>query len=174
MENTLTVPITSSPLLRSFKPIADENARVLILGSMPGPEALRKQQYYGFEGNHFWAIIPQLLDVERPARYEDRIALVKSRGIALWDVLQSCIRPGALDSAIRDPKTNKIPELLKKYRQIQAVFVNGRYAHGMFIKHFGNKIDRPHFYLPSTSPANAAMPLQIKVQHWSLIKKYLV
>jgi len=47
-------------ILRSFKPVVDENSRVLILGSMPGPEALRKRQYYGFDGNHFWKILPRL------------------------------------------------------------------------------------------------------------------
>jgi G:T/U-mismatch repair DNA glycosylase len=36
-----------TPLLRSFKPLINKRSRVLILGSMPGPEALRKQQYYG-------------------------------------------------------------------------------------------------------------------------------
>ena len=33
-----------SKILRSFKPVVNAQSRILILGSMPGPEALRKQQ----------------------------------------------------------------------------------------------------------------------------------
>ena len=54
-------------LLRSFKPVADRRSRVLILGSMPGPEALRKRQDYGFEANPFWHILPKNLEAPRPA-----------------------------------------------------------------------------------------------------------
>lgn len=158
---------------RSFKPIADQQSRVLILGSMPGPEALRKQQYYGFEGNHFWTIVPSLFGLERPKTYEERIRLVREKGIALWDVLASCVRPGALDSAIREAKPNAIPQLLIKHPHIRAVFVNGRTAHAIFQKNFGTGIRRPVFYLPSTSPAHAAMTVKQKITQWRLIKKYL-
>ena len=41
----------------SFDPIADENCKVLILGTMPGVMSLKKQQYYGFERNAFWPVI---------------------------------------------------------------------------------------------------------------------
>ena len=36
----------SNSILESFEPIVDENSRVLILGTMPGVESLRQQQYY--------------------------------------------------------------------------------------------------------------------------------
>src|SRR5512134_3021040 len=99
-------------VLRSFKPIIDERSRVLILGSMPGPEALRKRQYYGFEGNHFWTIIPKMFGRERPVLYEDRLKLIREHNIALWDVLASCVRPSAMDSHISRPTPNDIPKLL--------------------------------------------------------------
>src|SRR4051812_29590226 len=83
---------------RSFKPLASRASRALILGSMPGPEALRKQQYYGFAGNHFWKILPVLFDEPAPATYDQKLALVKRHRLALWDVIGSCVRPGALDS----------------------------------------------------------------------------
>lgn len=160
-------------VLRSFKPIADKRSKVLILGSMPGPEALRKRQYYGFEGNHFWHIIPTLFKVARPARYDERIQLVKRNRIALWDVLHSCVRPTAMDADICETKANNIPGLLRKFPNIRAVFINGQYAYKMFLKSFEGSIDRPVFYLPSTSPANAAMPLKTKVKKWSVIKTWL-
>src|SRR5262245_52527441 len=130
-----------TPVLRSFKPFVDKNSRVLILGSMPGPEALRKQQYYGFNGNHFWHIIPRLFDVPRPTEYKDKLKLIRANRIALWDVLESCTRPGALDSSIRNCKPNKIPALLKKFPHIRAVYINGKFAYNTFQKVFGSSID---------------------------------
>lgn len=163
----------SSSRLRCFTPFVHTTSRVLILGSMPGPEALRKQQYYGFEGNHFWTIIPALFGLEKPVRYEDRLALLRRHRIALWDVLGACERIGALDSAIKNPKVNPIPDLLKRFPKIKAVFINGRFAHTLFLKHHGRTIARPVAYLPSSSPANAAMPLPEKIKKWRVILAYL-
>jgi hypoxanthine-DNA glycosylase len=170
---TASVTKKSSITLRCFKPFVHATSRVLILGSMPGPQALRKQQYYGFEGNHFWTVIPALFGLPRPQRYQDRLALVKRNKIALWDVLGSCERVGALDSAIKNPVVNAIPTLLKKHRGIKAIFINGRFAHTLFLKHHGDAVDRPVVYLPSTSPANAAMPLAEKIKRWRVIQTYL-
>lgn len=158
---------------QSFNPIIDKKSRVLILGSMPGPEALRKQQYYGFNGNHFWTILPAILGEQKPSEYRDKINLVRRHGIALWDVLKSCVRPGALDSAIRNMVCNPIPDLLKKYPNVRAVFINGRLAHKVFLDHFEGKVDRGVFRLPSTSPANAAMSMAEKMRQWSSLLKYL-
>jgi hypoxanthine-DNA glycosylase len=162
-----------SQVIRSFKPFADRRARVLILGSMPGPEALRKKQFYGFDGNHFWHIIPRLFGVARPPAYGERLRLIKKNRIALWDVLHSCVRPTAMDSDIRKAKPNKIPQLLKKYPNIKAIFINGQTAYKIFQKSFDGQIDRPVYYLPSTSPAHATMKFEEKVKKWSVIKKWI-
>jgi hypoxanthine-DNA glycosylase len=176
MENVSALSMKKKPLpliLQSFKPFVHDTSKVLILGSMPGPEALRKQQYYGFSGNHFWTIIPAVLNHPKPTEYEEKLNLIRDNGIGLWDVLESCIRPGALDSAIRNPTPNKIPQLINRYPNIQAIFVNGRTAHGIFMKTFGSLVDRPVFYLPSSSPAHASLSLAGKIKEWSFIKKFL-
>lgn len=159
-------------LLHSFKPVVDRSSRVLVLGSMPGPEALRKGQYYGFEGNHFWTVIPAVLGLERPALYRDRIRLVKKAGIALWDVLASCERKSALDSDIRNITLNPVPALIQKFPGIRAVFVNGGFAHKTFVKGHGD-IGRPVFRMPSTSPANAATPVARKIAEWRRLLDFL-
>ena len=46
--------------LKSFNYAASENAVVLILGSMPGEESLRRQQYYAHSMNMFWDIMGQM------------------------------------------------------------------------------------------------------------------
>ena len=86
---------------------------MLILGTMPGPEALRRRQYYGFPGNHFWLVIQRLFGADdRPLSYPEKIRLLKANRIALWDVIASCRRVGASDSAITQVTPNRIPELL--------------------------------------------------------------
>ena len=158
---------------RSFKPFVSRASRVLILGSMPGPEALRKQQYYGFTGNHFWKLLPVLFKETPPTTYAQKIQLLKRNRLALWDVIGTCVRSGALDSSIRNLLPNDIPGLLKRYPNIRAVFVNGQFAHKTFQKHFQDGVSVPVQVLPSTSPANAMMSIAEKTQRWRAILKFL-
>jgi hypoxanthine-DNA glycosylase len=120
------VVLKSAHFCQSFKPFVDKEARVLVLGSMPGPMALRKQEFYGFTGNHFWTIMPAILGERRTGVYAEKLAMLRRHRIALWDVLESCTRPGALDSSIRDIEPNKIPELIAAYPNINAIFINGQ------------------------------------------------
>ena len=91
-------------LLYSFAPIADENARILILGSMPGQASLDAGQYYAHKRNLFWPIMAELLQFDVSASYEEKTAALRAAGIALWDVLQSCKREGSLDANIEHAK----------------------------------------------------------------------
>ncbi|MDO8730011.1 MAG: DNA-deoxyinosine glycosylase, partial [Candidatus Omnitrophota bacterium] len=158
----------------SFKPVVDRRSRVLILGTMPGPEALRRRQYYGFPGNHFWPVIQILFGLgDRPLSYPEKIRLLKANRIALWDVIASCRRKGASDSAITRVTPNRIPELLKKYPNLRTVFVNGKTAQRLFRLHFGEKVKLPVRGLPSTSPAHAAMSFQEKLKRWKVVRNHL-
>ena len=58
-----------------FPPIADERATVLILGTMPGEESLKKNEYYGNPRNAFWKIIARLFEFKHAAIYEERIRI---------------------------------------------------------------------------------------------------
>ncbi len=171
--DTASPPPRSQPspaeLLRSFPPLADERSRVLVLGTMPGPEALRRQQYYGFAGNHFWHIMRDLLADGRELSYDEKIALVRRHRIALWDVLASCERVGALDSAIKNVEPNAIPELLARHPGIHTVFCNGTLSAKLFGRFFGGRVTLPMIGLPSTSPANAAMPYATKRKLWTAV-----
>lgn len=146
---------------------------------MPGPEALRKREYYGFEGNHFWRILTDVLSDngarERVPRlsYADKVALLKENHVALWDVIRSCERTGASDSSIRAVKPNRLIELLKKYPNIGTLFLNGRTAEALYRKHFGHRLRIAAHYLPSTSPAHAAMSYEKKLKKWGVITAYL-
>lgn len=133
--------------------------------------ALKKQEYYGFTGNHFWKIIFQLFGVKTPLTYPQKKRLLKQNGIALWDVFKSCEREGALDSAIQCAEYNDIPGLLKKYPNIKAIFLNSRTAEKTFLRRFARSVKVPYDYLPSTSPANAATAFAEKLRIWSRILK---
>jgi hypoxanthine-DNA glycosylase len=162
-------PSASTPLLRSFAPVADERSRVLVLGTMPGTKALRIQQYYGYERNHFWPIMLDLLAGGRELDYVRKIALMRRHRIALWDVLASCERLGAADAAIRNGAPNAIPELLERHPGIHTVFCNGSLSAKLFHQHFGGRMTVPMIPLPSTSPAHAAMPYATKRARWTIV-----
>lgn len=155
--------------LRSFRPLADRSSRILILGTMPGPVAQARREYYGFSGNHFWKIVPKLLGVEKDLNYREKRALLKENHLALWDVIRSCTRTGASDSSIRDAVPNDIPGLLKRYPSIRTIFLNGATAERLYRKHFGRSIHLPTMTLPSTSPAHASISLAKKLERWSAI-----
>jgi hypoxanthine-DNA glycosylase len=158
-----------SPLLRSFAPLADGRSRVLVLGTMPGPEALRKQEYYGFKGNHFWKIMSDLLADGRALDYGEKLALLRRHRIAVWDVLASCAREGAADSAIRDPAPNDIPGLLARHPGIHTIICNGTTSARLFARYFGGTVAVPMIPLPSTSPAHATMPYALKRARWTVV-----
>ena len=160
--------------VRSFNPIIDSASRVLILGSMPGAKSLELQEYYAHPQNHFWRIMYGLFDMQCETEYELKLAFLKSRAIALWDVLDSCRRPGSSDSDITNEEVNDFDSLFKAFPNIKAVFFNGAKAYEVFRKGIGFEAVKSLTYkqLPSTSPAYTKKFDQ-KLKEWTIILKYL-
>ena len=159
--------------IRSFAPIVRADARVLILGSMPGTASLAAQQYYAHPQNQFWPIMARagLSSPELP--YPRKLERLQRHGLALWDVLHSCVRQGSLDAAIeaRGAIANDLPALLHAHPGIERVCCNGATAYRELQRHFGAKLLREFprlecLQLPSTSPAHARMPLAAKLMAW--------
>lgn len=140
---------------------------------MPGPVALKKKQYYGFPGNHFWPIMARLFGVRGELTYPEKVKLLRENRVALWDVIRSCRRTGALDSAITDVVPNDVARLVRRREGIRTIFLNGKTAEKLYRRHFGRRIRLAAFRLPSTSPANAGMSFEAKVKSWEAIKPYL-
>lgn len=158
----------------SFKPIEDEYAEILILGSIPGQASLAAGQYYAHNRNAFWLIIANLLQIDPATPYETKIQALKSARIALWDVLQSCKRTGSLDSGIKTDTLmiNDFQTFFKTHKKIKRVFFNGAKAETCFNRHIlqHTNLDFVSFTrLPSTSPANATIPFARKLSAWRLI-----
>lgn len=138
--------------LKGLQPLVYKNTRVLILGSFPGRLSLQKKQYYANPANDFWKIM-SLLFPEIPGDYDGRILCLKRRKIGLWDVADSCLRPGSSDSAIRECRVNNIRLLLKKHPNIAAIYLNGSTAGRIFRSSFPDIAGRFLVtVLPSSSP----------------------
>jgi double-stranded uracil-DNA glycosylase len=158
------------PLPEGLPPVFGLSPRVLILGSFPGTRSLQAGEYYGNPNNQFWKIIECLLDIPRSLPYEERLDGIGRAGIALWDVIRSCERDGAMDHRIRNVRINDIPALLERYPSIQAIGLNGTTAGRYFSRAWPEGFEGVNVtVLPSTSPANARTRLEEKIGAWSRI-----
>jgi double-stranded uracil-DNA glycosylase len=155
------------PRVRSFPPLIGTHPRVLILGSMPGTASLAAHRYYAHPRNLFWPILAELLGFDAQAEYDTRCAALVAHGDAVWDVLAECHRPGSLDSAI-DRSTehpNDLATLLATHPHIGTILLNGAKAASSYRRHHP-QLEITTIALPSTSPANASIPLAIKRERW--------
>jgi len=159
-------------LINGLPPIARASARLLILGSMPGDASLAAGQYYAHPRNHFWPILGVICGFDPKASYTRRKAALAVAGIALWDVIGSCVRQGSLDSAIDDESivVNDFAEFLLTHTHVARVCFNGRKAESAWRRHVQAQLPpvRPPEcqLLPSTSPAHAGMSYLRKLQIW--------
>lgn len=157
------------PRIRSFPPIADDQARLLILGSMPGKESLKQNRYYAHPQNAFWKIMGELVGAHPHLPYEERLLKLTTAHIALWDVLASCERESSLDTHIRSEKANDFASFFRRHPHISHVFFNGAKAEQSFKRFVLEKQRLPPLEfarLPSTSPAHAGMRYVEKMQTW--------
>lgn len=169
--NTITQPDIDR--VYSFPPISAPNTKVLILGSMPGEKSLQMKQYYAHPQNVLWRIMGDLVGAGRELAYEERVAKLLETGIGLWEVLESCHRPGSLDSAI-NPQTmqpNDFNAFYAEHPNITHVFFNGGLAADAYQRRVKATLmpafDYIHYErLPSTSPAHASRNYQQKLESW--------
>lgn len=161
--------------IQSFPFSADSNSRVLILGSMPGVESLRQQQYYAHPHNLFWDLMGELFDAGRDLPYTERLAVLRKNGIALWDVAHSCRRKGSLDSNMTGVKANDFRKLFAVAPEIHTVFLNGQKAAALFRKLVLPELKRDLelIAMPSTSPANASVSSANKKAVWRKVQTAL-
>jgi TDG/mug DNA glycosylase family protein len=159
--------------VHSFEPIADARAVVLVLGSMPGERSLQAGQYYAHPQNAFWKILGALIGAGPDLPYAARCAQLRRRRIAVWDVLQSCLRRGSLDAGIASASivANDFAAFFAGHPGIRSVLCNGDKAHSCYRRHVlpvlaPQYAGLPLRRLPSTSPAHAAMPWPQKLAAW--------
>jgi hypoxanthine-DNA glycosylase len=147
---------------------------VLVLGSVPGEASIAAQQYYAHPRNAFWPVMESLFGGAATLDYPARIDLVVRSRVALWDVLASANREGSLDTAI-DADTevaNDILGFVDSHRLVTHVFFNGAKAESSLRRHIDPQLLNGRVVLrrlPSTSPANAAMSFDAKLEAWRVV-----
>lgn len=159
-----------------FDPIASKEAKILILGSMPGITSLQKQEYYGHPRNAFWPIMAELFGASPKLDYQERKTILLDNAIAVWDVLQSCYRQGSLDSNIKQESIaiNNFADFFEGHPLVHKLFFNGKTAEKLYKKHVIPILtpcfsQLEHHCLPSTSPAHASLTLGQKLAAWQII-----
>jgi hypoxanthine-DNA glycosylase len=162
--------LTGTLTKRSFPPIVDRRSRVLVLGSLPGEESLRRSEYYAHPRNLFWPILAALFDTPVPERYADRLALAARHRIALWDVVGLGERHASSDATIRLHRPNAIDRLLDEHREIRGLAFNGGTALRLFDRHFTRRPGLGYLALPSTSPAHASLGFAEKLARWQPLR----
>jgi hypoxanthine-DNA glycosylase len=166
--------LSVSDTARSFPAIARADARILILGSMPGQASLAAQAYYAHPRNAFWPIMGSLFGFAPDAPYSERTDALRAAGIAVWDVLATCMRPGSLDSAIclETAAMNDFPGFFRRHQAIRHLFFNGTAAESLFRRGVlpelaGVQVSSTR--LPSTSPAYAGLSFAAKLAAWQAV-----
>ena len=153
--------------IESFPPIENPGARLLILGTMPSVVSLQQAFYYAHPRNCFWPMMAEILGETRPQTDEDKRHMLSAHGIALWDVAKSCVRPGSLDSHIKDALPNDIHGLLARCPKIELILLNGGTAMALYRKMLPTlAISHPCRQMPSTSPAYT-LPYEQKRSAWA-------
>lgn len=156
-----------------FPPIARNDARVLICGSLPGQTSLARQQYYAQPHNVFWKIAGELFGFDPALDYPARAAALAACRIAVWDVCAAAVRPGSLDAGIRRGTVvpNAFGPFLLAHPQIRRICFNGGVAFELFERRVWPVLPAPlqalpRIRLPSTSPAHAGMRYADKLTRW--------
>jgi double-stranded uracil-DNA glycosylase len=154
-------------------PIARADARLFVLGSLPGDASLAAKRYYAHPTNQFWRLLGGAIGEElHELAYEQRLARLATRGIGLWDVIASASRRGSLDQAIRDAAHNRIEHLLNDFPELRAIAFNGAAASAAGRKLITELPDQIALIdLPSSSAANTR-PFAQKASSWMEIGQF--
>jgi double-stranded uracil-DNA glycosylase len=155
-------------------PIARADARLFILGSLPGDASLAAQRYYAHPTNQFWRLLGSAIGEELQALgYQARLDRLAAHHVGLWDVIASASRRGSLDQAIREAEHNRIEHLLHDFPELRAIAFNGSTAAAAGRTLIGEpRSGLTLVDLPSSSAANTR-PFAEKAAAWSILRHFV-
>lgn len=152
-----------------FPPLYDGDSKILILGSFPSVKSREEGFFYGHPQNRFWRVTAGIFECPIPTSIEEKRRFLLKNHIALWDAIASCDITGSSDSSIKNVVPNDLKQILDS-ADIKRIYVNGRAAEKYFMLYQEPILGRSAIYLPSTSPANARMSLEMLKEAWRVIK----
>jgi hypoxanthine-DNA glycosylase len=165
------VTLVQSPAKTGLPPIVAADARLLILGSLPGDASLASERYYAHPRNQFWRLLEPVAGEPLHDRdYDQRLQRLRELGIGLWDTIGSAVRRGSLDGALRAISANPLRDLVDRLPELQAIAFNGATASRIGRRSLvGTALDLIN--LPSSSPANTVR-FADKAAVWAKLVRY--
>lgn len=157
-------------VVHGFAPVWDARSRVLVLGTLPSVKSREENFYYGHPRNRFWKLLALLFEAPEPRSVEEKTALLLENSVALWDVVRECDIRRSADGTIRNAAPNDVRPILAG-AEIRAIYANGSKAKALYDRLILPQTWREAILLPSTSPANAACPLDALAEAWRVIKE---
>jgi hypoxanthine-DNA glycosylase len=153
-------------------PVAASDARLFVLGSLPGDASLAAQRYYAHPQNQFWRLLERVIGGDLHALpYAERLERLAKHKIGLWDVIATAERRGSLDQAIRSAGHNPLSDYLGGFADLRAVAFNGSTAAAIG-RRLLSGCDLQLIDLPSSSPANTR-PFAEKAEAWQVLGTFL-
>ncbi|SFM95018.1 DNA-deoxyinosine glycosylase [Nitrosomonas communis] len=152
----------------ALPPILPKRAHTLILGSIPGAKSLELNQYYAHPQNQFWRFMGDIFGASPSIPYEERIKVLKQKGIAVWDVLKACNRYGSMDADIKNPVVNDFECFYQDNPSIKLVVFDSSSAENFYKRLVQPTLSQELIYrrVPSPSPAHARMNYEAKRILW--------
>lgn len=158
----------------AFPPSVDADTRLLVLGSLPGDESLRRGEYYAHPTNAFWWLIGEVIGealVGQP--YAARLARLRAHHIGLWDVIEHAERPGSLDAAIRLASPRDLAGFARTLPALRAIAFNGGTSARTGRRQMAGVQGYALIDLPSSSAAYAGRSREAKREIWLGLRAYL-
>ena len=157
----------------SMAPVGAKDARLVVLGSLPGDASLAAQRYYAHPTNQFWRLLGAAIGEDLAGlAYAARLERIAARGVALWDVVAEAVRPGSLDGAIRDVRGNGLAEFVAGHGRVAAVAFNGKTAAAIGRRALAGTVGVRLIDLPSSSAAYT-LELGAKAARWQCLAEHV-
>ena len=155
----------------SMAPVGAADARLLLLGSLPGDVSLAAQRYYAHPTNQFWRLLGMALGENLSVMDHDaRLERLAARGVALWDVIDRAERPGSLDGAIRGATSNALADFVAGHPRLAAIGFNGKTSARLGRRALGETA-LTLINLPSSSAAFTS-PFADKATRWRVLARF--
>lgn len=153
--------------------VAPADARLFILGSLPGNASLSARQYYAHPTNQFWRLLGGAIGEDlQVLDYAARLDALARCRTGLWDVIGSARRTGSLDQAIRSAQHNQLEALIANFPLLEAIAFNGATAAAIGRRMLRTTLPQLTLIdLPSSSAAYTA-PIALKAKRWAVLSNY--
>lgn len=157
-------------IVHTFEPIFNKDSKILILGSLPSVKSREEGFYYGHPQNRFWMVLSSICNHKVPNTIDEKVELLLTNNIAIWDVINSCDIIGSSDSSIKNVVPNDLSIILNNCN-IESIYANGKTSSRLYKKYSEKQTGIKINELPSTSPANARYTLDRLIKEWKVILK---